>query len=373
LKTVPLQEVLDLLQPDQDRIILGQERMRCVWNNEKPDALPVFAAAGVPEKKEYPRYPLCEQFEDKQKMLYHQLWGLIGRARARSDAQLAVRPNLGVGFIPSVFGLESIFVQEDQMPWVNGHLSKEEIRKFELPDVRTAGLVPRAVEYIQYFKETLAGRADVYLPDTQGPFDIAHLVRGHDIYVDMYDDPSFVHHLMDLCTRAYVAVTKVMKEAGGEPLDSGFHNTQFMSGGGVRLCDDSAINLSDAMYREFVQPYVERALAPFGGGWYHFCGDGSHILGSILDTKGVKGINFGNPEMYDFQHVMAQVLRRGKFYTGTIPQRNGESVQQFMDRIASYIGGRRSGLILHALPRDNSMESAEVLDLWYEKFSNGAA
>lgn len=359
MSNVPVDEVLALLTPDKNRLAKGRERMAAIWRNQPADAIPVLAGGGAaPERKNYPHYTLAEQFEDKEKMLVEHLWGMIATARGVGDAQLAIRPNLGVGFIPTLFGMQTKFVQEDQMPWVVGHPSKEELARLEVPDVRNAGLMPKCLEMIHYFKEKLDGKAHVYLSDTQGPFDIAHLLRGPDIYTDVYDDPDFVRRLLDVCTRTYIEASKVMKDAIGEPMDSGCHATLFMENGGVRLCDDSAINVSGEMYREFIQPCVARALAPFGGGWYHFCGRGHQILDAIIETEGVRGINFGNAEMYDFAEVLSKLKARGKFYTGGIPPKADETVEQYAERISGYLGGEPRGLILHSLPKDKDPATA---------------
>ena len=178
MSQVPVDEVLSLLEPDFDLLEMGRARMARIWRNEPPDRLPVLVGGVLPERSEYPHYSLAEQFDDPEKMLYEHVWGMIGTARGTGDGQLAMRANFGVGLVPSVFGLRSAFVQEEQMPWVIDRLSKEEIEELEVPDVRTAGLIPKAAEYIEYFREKLNGKARVYLSDTQGPFDIAHLLRG---------------------------------------------------------------------------------------------------------------------------------------------------------------------------------------------------
>ncbi|MEW6359138.1 MAG: uroporphyrinogen decarboxylase family protein [Planctomycetota bacterium] len=361
----PVDEILALLEPNEDRLARGRERQAKIWRNEAPDAVPVISGGGaVPEKKSYRHYTLAEQFDDKEKMLVEHLWGMISLARGTSDGQLAIRPNLGVGFIPSLFGMETKFVQEDQMPWIVGHPSKEELAKARMPDVRTAGLMPKCLEMIAYFKEKLDGKAHVYLADTQGPFDIAHLLRGHDIYTDIYDDPDFVHRLLDLTTETYIEVSKVMKKAIGELLDSGYHAAGYMGNGGVRLCDDSAINVSGATYREFIQPYVARALKPFGGGWYHFCGRGHQILDAIIETDGVRGINFGNPEMYDFADVLSRVRAKGKFYQGAIPAQPGETILAYAARISGYLDGDPRSLILQGLPSEKGVTTDEAMEKW---------
>ena len=108
--------------------------MTRVWRNEEPDHLPLLAGGGVvPEQERFSHYTLEEQFSDKEKMLVGHLWGMIGVARGTGDAQPTLRANFGVGFIPSLFGLNSTFTQPDQMPWVMGPLPQERIERVDVP------------------------------------------------------------------------------------------------------------------------------------------------------------------------------------------------------------------------------------------------
>lgn len=370
-----LEYVLDLLQPDLERIEIGRKRQACVWRNEEPDYIPVIPPTiDVPEKKDFPSYNLKEQFYDPDKMLVMHLWELIGRARMPGDSQLSMRANLGTGFIPTIFGLNQL-VFENMMPWLKEHLSKEAILAIQPEDitedfVKTKGLVPVAIEYINYFKEKLNGKAHVYLSDTQGPLDIAHLIYGDAFFTDIYDDPEFIHHLLRLTTNAYISVSKVLKEAIGEPLDSGYHTVLYMENGGVRCCEDTTTLLSPKTFKNFAEPYISSALSPFGGGWVHFCGSGHQFLEDLLAMPGVKGINFGNPERYDYYSTMNLILDYKKFYFGNFPRKEEESLEDYFRRILRPFSERktRKGLIFMLsdsdLPEwDESPE--KVLDLWY--------
>lgn len=351
---------------DLDVLSKGKERQSAIWHQEEPDYLPILLSDGeTPELEGFTHWTLKEQFYDKEKMLLEQLKGLLGTAKAHSDAQLSIRVNFGVGIVPSIFGLQPIFLQEDQMPWFMGHLPKERIISLEIPDnLREYGLMPRIIEYLEYFKSLLPKGINIYCFDTQGPFDIAHLIRGNQIYTDLYDDPDFVHHLMRISTRIYIESTKLFKDLVGEPFDSGYHGTLYMGNGGVRLCDDSSINLSPRLFREFSLPYIKEALAPFGGGWVHFCGDGNHLLDMYLDLQEVKGLNFGNPEKYDYEKVMKKIISKGKFYVGYVPRREGESLRDYFERILSPLE-TKGGLILQMERRKGEPSARKVLDLWH--------
>ena len=105
-----IEQVLDLLNPDETTVREGKERLRCVERNVETDYLPlILSGVPVPERKEYCQtdkqycqYNREEQFYDERKMLFEQLFGLIGTARGRSDAQLSVEPRMGVGSIDRI-------------------------------------------------------------------------------------------------------------------------------------------------------------------------------------------------------------------------------------------------------------------------------
>jgi uroporphyrinogen-III decarboxylase len=362
---VVLDKILELLELDDRAIVEGKERQDATWHNREVDYLPIIFAGEVPEKKEYQCYNLKEQFFDKEKMLQEELWPVIAHSGSYSDAQLSLRANLGTGFVATVFGLEQeIF--EDKMPWLKKHLSKEEIINFEFPpDITKAGLMPRAIEYIKFFQEKLAGKVHVFLSDTQGPFDIAHLVRGDEIFTDMYDDPDFVHHLLKLSTCAYIACSKAMKQANGEALDSGYHNTLYMGRGGIRVCEDTTTLLSPDLIRDFVIPYLKQVLKAFGGGWVHFCGYNPHLLDLLLEIELVRGINFGNPEKYDYEKVMEKLLKRGKFYHGGWPRKDKEDLKEYFGRILKPLKKAGKGLIFSpALTGEEIKDPQALIGLW---------
>ncbi len=363
---VPLDKVLALLQAEQALLLQSQARQEAVWRGEEVDYLPLLLAGGsVPERKNLPSYNLKEQFFDQEKMLYEQAWAALSTVRAKSDALPSVRANLGTGFLASVFGLEQE-VFADKMPWLKKHLRKDEIEKFSeesLSPISDKGLIPRAKEYMNFFKERLTGKVAVYLPDTQGPFDLAHLIRGNEIFTDIYDDPDFVHHLMELSTYVYIEASKYLKRVVDEPLNAGYHsNSLYMESCGVRCCEDTTTLLSPEIVKEFIVPYIKKALSPFGGGWLHFCGKGNHLLDIFLEIPEIKGINFGNPENYDPAEILPKLESKGKIYYGSFPRKEREGVKEYFARLLKPLHKKGTLLLDFDLPEGE--ESSSVLSLW---------
>ncbi len=137
-------------------------------------------------------------------------------------------------------------------------------------------------------------------PDAQGPFNTAVNIAGVQVYMEVIKQPDLVHHLLEFSTDLYLAVIGHHKQLMGEPDDVGYSFSYQLDGGG-RASDDSAVMMSSKMYAEFVQPYNARAYEATQGGMLHFCGKGDQFYDHMVNTPGVTGINFGNPEMQDFQ------------------------------------------------------------------------
>lgn len=280
---------------------------------ELPD-LPVIDASGA---KGWQTFPYSEAFHDIEKMLVNELAGVYTGAKLRDDRMYTIRANYGVGTVASMFGCE-ISLTMNNMPWCEALSERQLLEALDrgVPDVTAAGLGPRVLETERFYLETLARYPNlskavrVFICDTQGPYDTAHLVMGHRIYTEMYDNPDLVHRLLDLVTQTYSRFTQVQKELIGEGNDWSFHSMTKVRGG-VRICEDAPTNISPSAYLEFCRPYNERALAEFGGGWIHYCGRGHQILPHILDTPGVYGVNFGNPEMQDLSALYAEARKRG--------------------------------------------------------------
>lgn len=304
---------------DPEHVARSEERMRASVCFEPVDRLPLAVHSPVDGWKVF---PYRETFHDMEKMLMNELNQVWIGAHIRDDRIYTIRANYGVGTIASMFGCETVLTGDTTMPWAHP-LDDDTLDKVleQGPVDVEFGLGDRAVETERYYLDVLSEYDNlskcvhVFMADTQGPFDIAHLVMGHKIYTEIYDNPERVHRLMNLTTDAYIRFTRVQKEIIGEGYDFSYHS-QMVFRGGVRLCDDSGINLSAPFYREFSKPYNERALTALGGGWIHYCGGGYQILPEVLTTEDATGINFGNPEMQNINQIYEKAREKSMAVLG---------------------------------------------------------
>jgi len=358
-----IDRLLERIGDETDAQREGRRRVADVVNNRPTDVLPI--AFGSPVELHVPP-PGRREFEDPAAMLAMQLRGAASNAAAGSDAQPTVRVNLGVGFLTTAVGVEYLFF-DDKMPWVNSHLSREQLDAWQ-PDGRLAeaGLLPRCREFIAYYRSKLPEHVHIYLADTQGVFDQAHLMRGNDFFIDLYDAPEFIDRLLDKCLTLYVEGSRLMKQWIGEADGQGYHGGIYLDRAAVRSCEDTTTLVSPAHIEALVLPRLQRSLAAFGGGWVHYCGRSEGLWRGLMNAvPAAPVVNFGNPEMHDWPAVAADVLAANKCYYGTIPRRPGEGLEDYFRRVLAPLDGEKRGLIFRPrLVGDESRQPQRILDLW---------
>lgn len=392
-----LNRMLDMLVVDIDRVDQGRRRQTAVWRGETPDRVPILLGRSesrqvadrvgpqhlrlcehqlrggypVPEYHEYDHYTLREQFHDDEKMLTESLWDLIGWARTPGDAQLSLRPNFGVGTLASVFGCRTDMGDND-MPWVTDRPPRNQLLDLDLDRLDQAGLIPRVIGFIRFARKALKHIPDVhvFMPDLQGPMNTAFLLRQQDVFLDMLDDEDYYRRLMDTIAEVFIRLTTRLKHELGEPLDSGYHGAMYMAGGGARVVDDVSIMLSPEHYERYSLPYARRCLAPFGGGWIHSCGNISHQLRFYLEAPEIKGVNFGEPEYYDFRELLPQFAASRTFCYGGPVRQKGEPVTDYLRRAATCLQGAPASLIFQPRMQGQDMSEGdwpdpnETIELW---------
>jgi len=320
------------------------ERLQeAAWAGEAVEHLP--AIVSFPTPPEWPTYPFTPTWDDLEANFMTGLAHAYGGALLKDDRLFTISPDRGVVTIPETFGVPSV-VTDQGRSMSEGLGSLEAIEALidrGVPDLRPRTVVDELEDFArevlgQY--EKLSQVVHVFMADTQGPFDLAALAWGHGILTALYDHPDTVHRLLDLMTEAYIAYSHHRKQRLGEALTSGYHCCGLkLARGGVHLSDDSAVLCSAEIYREFIQPYNARALAPFAGGWLHFCGNGNHILDQMLATRGVNAIHLGNPDHCDLLELYGRCRAAGTclMWSGSL-DRAGE--------LRAQTGGHPTGLIV---------------------------
>ncbi|MDD4774080.1 MAG: hypothetical protein PHZ09_10870 [Eubacteriales bacterium] len=298
---------------------------------------PLLISAPHPLQSEIPYFNTKQTHYDSEKMLVCELRGALSASAGGREAVPSVRANMGCGIVASLFGvMQELF--DDKMPWVQRHMKKEEIAEMTAGDIGITPEFRAGLDHMEYFHETLRGSGvRIYPMDIQGAFDTAHLVLGDDIFYEMYDDPPFVHHLLELSAAAVcLAQDECLKRIERSDREVAHYNALVLprSGGGVKLSEDTSTLLSKSHIDDFVVPYIRRIFDHTGGGYIHYCGSNPHLYEAVINEPGVTAINFGNPEKHDMEKVLGDCARRGIFYYGSIPKYAGEKTEDYFARLA---------------------------------------
>ncbi len=308
-----------------------------VWNGKRAAGHPLLLKCELNGdlKNKIPDYNYKEIHYDSQKMLLFGLKQAMYAVEGNCEAVPSVRANMGCGIFANFFGLEQDLF-EDKMPWLSQKLTKEEIMNMVPEDLKPGDQFKKGLEHMDYMADKLEGTGCLIFPmDLQGPYDMAHLVYGDNIFYDMYDDPEFVHHVLDLSCHAIIMGMEACLNLipGSENMVAHYNDLVIPADkGGIKISEDTSTLISKEQIEEFVIPYTRRILKHFGGGYIHYCGRNDHLLNAIMNEPLALGLNLGNPEMHDMEEIVCGCAKNKKVYYGLIPGKEGETYEQYFKR-----------------------------------------
>ena len=284
-----------------------------------------------PPAIDWPNININPCIEDIDLMIYRELKSASDTLASGGGELLCVRPNYGTGIIPSMYGAE-VFVMPDEtntlpctrpLPGAMAAVKNilERGAKFNELESRfksdlSKTLAARVFNFAERWAELSAPYESVrryvhiYNPDLQGPFPLADMLWGSDIYTDIIDEPETVRSAVSFFADVIIEFLKKY-HALCPPFDAG-HSVEWglLHPGAVIIRNDAAMNISGHMYREFVMPEDQRIIDAFGGG-IHFCGKGDHYISHISQIKGLSTFNMSQPECNDMEIIYQNTIDKG--------------------------------------------------------------
>jgi hypothetical protein len=323
------------LQDLEDRILSEEEeRIQQEWLDfayarfNQGIFQPRRASPNLP-RLEWPQVSINSALEEPQAMALQQ-FGACSALLAEGRGELmSVRCNYGTGILPSLFGLE-MFVMDEEMNTLPTTRPLNDLERVEklldagVPSL-SAGYGGRVLEMGERFAEWMAGYpkikhfVHVYHPDLQGPFDLCELIFGSTLFTTLVDRPELVHAMLNLVCETYTRFLKAWFVLH-PPRPQGNVHWGFFHRGTIMLRDDSAMNLSLKMVREFILPYDRRLLNEFGGGAVHFCGKGDHYIADLCQLDGLYAMNLTQPELNNMETIYQNTVDRGILLLGLARQ-----------------------------------------------------
>ena len=259
-----------------------------------------------------------EAFYNPEVMLYNELQksetfgNVMNSVRIQDDYPLHIRSNHGLALTHSLYGGHFV-LNEGETPWAEakGCLSEFYGKWREEPfDVEVNEMVRRVKDTYQYYNERLSDypkcRKWIKLthPDMQGPLNSAQSLFGTEFFYELYENPEEVHWLLDKIARTYVELYRYLDPYVNNHVEYEGERAVYIHGaiypGEVLLKNDTATAmLSKEHYEEFCRPYDAWILEQLGGGSIHYCGASQPFHADAIRTPGLKGLNFGDPQMQD--------------------------------------------------------------------------
>jgi hypothetical protein len=290
-----------------------------------------------------------------------------------TDGIPCVRPNLGVIFVPAVAGL-GYRLPEAAMPWPGEPLAREAIRAAALENMGKSETMLLAEAFYDIHDESDEKEIVAYQADTQGVFDIAHLLYGEELFYELADPGAreWIGELLDISREFYVQATLCMKKWLGEPANSMIHGHGtsqgvFFPDAGVRSSEDTVTLISPTMIEEHILPQIQRTTERLGGIFTHFCGKHPTLLDQLCGLNTVRAIDLGNPEYHDTREVMKTCAKTGTVLYSRIAAELGENWQGYMQRLAGLVRETGARVILRPLVTPATREeSEEMLHFWHE-------
>lgn len=306
-----LREFLDYLEEniDVDLCICADKLHIASLKFEPVDRLPLIASYPLPKDSPFKPFAHGETFDNPEKMLFNQFLSsfdisIYHNKDVKSDLPCSIRADFGCVLIASMFGA-NIEQVENNPPWVRNQspLSYQQILAVDTGDF-SKGWIPRVAQRYKFYRDVLQDYprlqsvTSITLPDLQGPIDNLELLRGSELFLEIYTQRDDFLAAMEKVTDAQIRLAEYFKPLISERIEGVSHQHSFPLLGQMLIRCDTAIMLSPQMYAELIGPYDEKVLAALGGG-IHSCGNVDGIVEEFLSLKLAKCFDYGQSELND--------------------------------------------------------------------------
>lgn len=139
-------------------------------------------------------------------------------------------------------------------------MTKENIAKLNVDKILSGPGVENLIKQMDIIQKEW-GKIHGFL-NFQGILNNAFHLRGQDIFIDIFEDPQFVHHFFNILCELMIRVSKLVQE---KQRSSGYIVDQFV----VANCTVNMV--SPEVYKEFVFPYDKKIADNFPRYGVHTC------------------------------------------------------------------------------------------------------
>ena len=220
--------------------------------------------------------PRRVESERRMRAILHERFADLGLGEAGATPRPVIGPvNLAAGFLPSaVLGCQVKFLKDASLEVVPANLSDDQVMALEVPDLETNPAFRRLIDLLDAL-EARFGRLEGDV-NWEGVQNVALNLRGPQLFLDYFDNPTLARRLLDVSARTISAMASYIRGRTG---------TNSISVNRIVGPVDSRISLhsnctvtmiSAAAYHEYLLDYDRRLAADLWPYGIHYCGTDMH-------------------------------------------------------------------------------------------------
>ncbi|HQL64576.1 MAG TPA: hypothetical protein P5065_07530 [Candidatus Ratteibacteria bacterium] len=142
-----------------------------------------------------------------------------------------------------------------------------------------------ALKGLEYSIKRLNNKCYVYLSGYSSPLELAFILRGSEIFTDIYINPEKLHILINRCDKALKWAYELIKTNIKNENYGTIAGYLWMEKGLEFLSDDAAGLLSPRHYKEFGVPYTDKVFQRHSGGFLHLHTQAYHQMEAVSNMK----------------------------------------------------------------------------------------
>ncbi|MBR2528394.1 MAG: hypothetical protein IKE58_07990 [Blautia sp.] len=243
----------------------------------------------------YRRFRVAEVYgyecRDRELSLKLQLGALSRSMEYAADMANYLEPWYGIGVGASAFGADYIWMDGQAPALPDLFQSLEEALAFDPKPIHLTRIGQDQMAYVEYFLEKTKGKLPLSFCDVQSPLNIVSEIMPTSVmFEEMLEDPDAYSELAYRASGLMKDYLLRMKDLIGEALalpGHGFASSRRMTGLGASA--DTSIMISNDMFDDLEAGQLADLCAPFGGSFYHSCGNWGKKIPSVLKVSNLIG------------------------------------------------------------------------------------
>ena len=203
------------------------------------------------------------------------------------------------------------------------------------------------------------------------PLDLAWALRGEAIYADFYEDPDFVHRLLEFSMKATIWFAR---SQAAEIFAPGFvHELSAWHCGPNRIAlgEDISSLCSPSHYREFGAPYTQQVFDAFGIGEIHCHSAGPHVVPEFLGLKRVRQVQIvADPNTARPVDILEDMMDRHPELFDRSPGFPVMSVDATADEVVDHYDVCRRARVIFSVVTDEASGSKDAVSMFRSRQSS---